>query len=188
MKQKQYSRSFKQRMIQRMLGPGKVSARALSREVGVSQPTLSLWLKSAGRVPVVSEDEETKARAVRPGDWTPQQKLAAVTEAESLSDSELGPWLRRKGVTEEHLRQWREAAVAGLSARRSQAGSQDSKRVRDLERELRRKDKALAETAALLVLQGKMQALWGAEGASTRQSSDVPSSQASRRRKLRGRD
>jgi transposase-like protein len=48
--QKQYSDSFKQRMVQRMVGPGRLSASALSKEVGVAQPTLSLWLKSAGRV------------------------------------------------------------------------------------------------------------------------------------------
>ena len=54
---KQYSESFKQRMIQRMVGRGKISASALSMEVGEAQPTLSLWLKSAGRVSVVSDDE-----------------------------------------------------------------------------------------------------------------------------------
>src|SRR4051794_13514962 len=96
-------------MVQRMVGRGRVSASALSREVGVAQPTLSLWLRAAGRVLVVSHDEEPKAKVRRPEDWTPQKKLAAVMEAARLSDSELGTWLRREGLTEEHLRQWREA-------------------------------------------------------------------------------
>jgi transposase-like protein/DNA-binding XRE family transcriptional regulator len=106
-KQKQYSESFKQRMIQRMVGRGRVSANALSKEVGVAQPTLSLWLKAAGRVSVVSDDKKPKGK--RPEDWTSQKKLAAVLEAARLSDSELGGWLRHEGLTEEHLRQWREA-------------------------------------------------------------------------------
>lgn len=184
---KRYSEGFKARMVGRMTGPGKVSAGALSREVGVPQPTLSLWLKAASRVSVVKDDETTKPRARRPEDWTPEEKLAAVTEAAALSDADLGAWLRRKGLTEEHLRQWRDTALSGLGARPSRASSEDRRRVKELERELQRKDKALAETAALLVLQGKMQALWAEKDDPTRQTSDEPSSRASRRRKQQGR-
>jgi transposase len=190
-KHRQYSESFKRRMIERMVGHGRVSATALSREVGVAQPTLSLWLKSAGRVSVVSDDEKPKAKVMRPEDWTPQKKLAAVMEAARLSDAELGAWLRREGLTEEHLRQWRDAleerASAVFEPREPRVSAESRKRVLELERELKRKDKALAETAALLVLQGKMQALWAEEDAPTRQSSDEPSSPASRKRKKRGR-
>jgi DNA-binding transcriptional MerR regulator len=178
-------------MMQRMVGPRRVSAGALSKEVGVSQPTLSLWLKAAGRVAVVSDDEEPKAKAKRAEDWSPQQKLAAVMEAARLSDTALGEWLRRKGLTEEHLRQWLEAleerAAAVFDPREPRVSAESRRRVQELERELRRKDKALAETAALLVLQGKVQALWAEEDASTRQSSDEPSSQASRKPKKQGR-
>jgi transposase-like protein len=178
-------------MIQRLVGPGRVTASALSEEVGVGQPTLSRWLKAAGRVSVVSNDKEPPPKAKRPEDWTPQQKLAAVMEAARLSDTELGAWLRRRGLTEEHLRQWREAleerASAVFEPREPRASAESRRRVLELERELRRKDKALAETAALLVLQGKMQALWAEEDAPTRQSSDEPSSPASRKQKKRGR-
>jgi len=190
-KQKKYSESFKQRMVQRMVGRGRVSAGALSREVGVAQPTLSQWLRAAGRVSVVSDDDEPKAKVKRPEDWTPQKKLAAVMEAASLSETELGTWLRREGLTEEHLRQWREAleerAAAVFEPREPRVSAESRRRVLELERELQRKDKALAETAALLVLQGKMQALWAEEDAPTGQSSDEPSSPASRKPKKRGR-
>ncbi len=154
----------------------------------MAQPTLSLWLKSAGKVPGVSSDEEPRAERKRPQDWSPQEKLTAVMEADGLSEVELGSWLRRKGLTEEHLRQWRELALSGFGARATRGGGEDRKRVKELERELKRKDKALAETAALLVLQGKVQALWADEDAPTRQSSDESSSRASRRRKKRGHD
>jgi transposase-like protein len=83
-KQKQYSESFKQRMMQRMVGPGRVSASALSAEVGVGQPTLSRWLRAAGRVSAVSDDEEPKPKAKRPEEWTPQQKLGAVMDAAGI--------------------------------------------------------------------------------------------------------
>ena len=101
----------------------------------------------------------------RPQDWSAQEKLAAVMEAASLSDEELGAFLRSRGLHEAQLQQWRELMLAGLEPAAVQRGKQASegKRVRELEKELRRKDKALAETAALLVLKKKAQAIWGDE-------------------------
>ena len=186
-KQKRYSERFKQRMVQRLVGPRKVSANTLSKEVGVPQPTLSLWLREAGRVRVVNDDDDMQPPPKRPDDWPPKEKLAAVMEAASVAEADLGLWLRRKGLKEEHLRQWQETALTGFGTKPTRAGSADRKRVKELERELKRKDKALAETAALLVLQGKMQALWEAEDNPTRPTSDEPSSGTSRKRKKRGR-
>ena len=170
-----------------MTGPRRVSANALSKEVGVGQPTLSLWLRAAGSVASVNNDDETKRGARRPEDWPPEEKLRAVTEASGLPDAELGAWLRRNGIKEEHLQQWRETALSAFAVRPSRANNEDRRRIKELEREVQRKDKALAETAALLVLQGKMEALWAAEDDATRQSSDEPSSQASRKRRKQGR-
>jgi transposase len=50
--------------------------------------------------------------------------------------------------------------------------SLEARRVRELEKELRRKDKALAEAAALLVLQKKVQAIWGDADDDTTKESD----------------
>jgi transposase len=189
-KEKRYSENFKKRMIQRMVGPNGVSARALSKEVGVCQPTLSLWLRNASRVTTV-KDEKTEPVARRPEDWTASEKLQAVLEAEGKADAELGLWLRRKGLKAQHLREWRttlvERAQAVFAPRETRPNPESRKRVKELERELKRKDKALAETAALLVLQGKMEALWAAEDDATRPSSDESSSRTSRRRKPQGR-
>ena len=187
MKQKRYSEKFKERMVQRLAGPRKVSATTLSKEVGVPQPTLSLWLREAGSLAKVKNDDETKPRARRPEDWSPREKLDAVMEAQSVADADLGVWLRGKGLKEEHLRQWQESALSGIGAPAPRVSGSDRKRIKELERDLKRKEKALAETAALLVLQGKMEALWAEEDDSTRPSSDEPSSGTSRKRKLRGR-
>ena len=92
-----------------------------------------------------------------------------MIEASALADADLGAWLRRQGLHEATLAQWREAALRGLGG--GGAGSAgDAKRVKELERELHRKDKALAETAALLVLRGKLNALWEEEGGNTTRS------------------
>ena len=96
----------------------------------------------------------------RPQDWTAAEKLEAVLESASLSEQELGEYLRRKGLHEAQLEQWRrrvtEASMEALQSKSSRKkASVEAKRVRALERELRRKEKALAETAALLVLKKK---------------------------------
>ena len=158
-----YNEGFKARMVERLSGPHAISASALARETGVAQATLSRWLLAAATV-------ETMAKKTAPASpattWTPEQKLAAVLEATALAGEDLGAWLRRKGLHAEQLAQWRAAALAGLDTPRPPAPPAAStvRRVKALERELARKEKALAEAAALLVLRKKVAALW-ADGA-----------------------
>ncbi len=111
----------------------------------------------------------------RPADWSPEEKLNLVLEASSIPDAELGAFLRRKGIHEVHLREWRQTILLALKAQKPQKDnhkSTESRRIRELESELNRKDKALAEAAALLVLQKKVHALWGAEETLTPRKSD----------------
>jgi transposase-like protein len=172
-----YSAAFKAKMVQKMLG-GR-SANSLAQEVGVNQPTLSKWLRDASSLQAVKrrvQDEPVKTEGRRPDDWSAEEKLDAVLEAKRLSDSELGDFLRRRGLHEEQLRQWEAAAVDSLRGRKAPGKSAESKRVKELERELRRKEKALAEAAALLVLRKKAEALWGDEDASTESKTDDESS------------
>jgi len=108
---------------------------------------------------------EKTVGGVRPKDRTPEEKLRLLIEASGLGEEELGAFLRREGMHEADLRRWRESSLAGLSdniTSKSQAG-QASKKVRRLEKELRRKEKALAEAGALLVLQKKVREIWGDE-------------------------
>lgn len=96
-----------------------------------------------------------------------------VAQAEGLTGEALGVLLRREGIHEADLAEWRGAALLGLGPRsKTPAASADAKRVRELERELLRKDKALAETAALLVLKKKVHEYWGDEDDSTKKETD----------------
>lgn len=176
-----YSAAFKAKMVQKMLS-GR-SAASLAREAGLNQPTLSKWLRDAGSLQAVKRrapDEAAKTEGRRPEDWSAEEKLEAVLEARRLSGSELGEFLRRRGLHEEQLRQWQEmadaAALESFRGRRSVGKSADAKRLKEVERELRRKEKALAEAAALLVLRKKAEALWGDEDASTESKTDDESS------------
>lgn len=174
-----YSEAFKAKMVQKMLG-GR-SANSVAQEAGVNQPTLSKWLRDARRLGHVtkrkSEQEPRKSAERRPEDWSAEEKLAAVERSRALAGTELGDFLRRQGLHEEQLRQWEQSALESLrGVRRPKVNSAESKRIKELERELRRKEKALAETAALLVLRKKAEALWGDEDASTESKNDDESS------------
>ena len=108
--------------------------------------------------------------ARRPQDWTAEEKLTVVIEAASLPDEELGAFLRERGLHQANLKQWRREMIEGLAepkARSSSKPSAETRRIRELERELTRKEKALAEAAALLILKKKAQALWGDEDDTT---------------------
>jgi len=92
--------------------------------------------------------------------------MQVLLETAALSDKELGGYLRRKGLHEATLTQWRASVTGALSrpqpkVKKSRGQKEAEKRVRKLERELKRKNAALAETAALLVLQKKVQEIWG---------------------------
>ena len=162
-------------MVGRMVGPNRESGRSLSLETGVAASTLSRWLSEARSVSTMSKtDESSKTAPMSPNQWTAERRLGAVAESMRLSDAELGEFLRREGLHESTLAQWRADAVKGLRGSGKTTRSPLARRVRQLESELTRKDKALAETAALLVLQGKARALWEvAEGENTAQKSGL---------------
>jgi transposase len=151
-----YSESFKRKMVQRLLLPNGPTANALAKETQVSQSTLSRWLRSFGTVEAVSNDNEgTAGRPRRPEDWTAEERLRAVTEAGRLDGEELGQFLRREGLHEETLEEWREAALDALQPSRPRSRGSDKKRLAKLEKELARKDKALAAANAVVELQKK---------------------------------
>lgn len=149
----EYTEAFKAKMVRKMLPPGAVSASALAGEIGIAQSTLSRWLKGARRVGVM--DKPAKR-------WTAAEKFRVVVEASKLSDEDLGELLRREGLHEAQLKEWRAAAEGALAdAPRSSKKSPEAVKIKELEREVRRKDKALAEASALLILKKKAEAIWG---------------------------
>lgn len=157
-------------MVSKLVGPNATSAKALARETGLAQATLSRWLKEASTLTrlMPPQDDEKKPAAKQLQAWTPEEKFAIVLEAASLSEGELGVFLRSKGLTMAVLDEWRAQAMTGLRGTpQVSATVVGSARIKQLERELARKDKALAEAAALALLQKKVQALFGDEADDT---------------------
>jgi transposase len=159
-----YGRKFRSRMVAKMLPPNGRSAGMVSMETGVPQPTLSRWLREAGRV---------DGMAPKAKQWTAAEKLRVVMKVSQLKDAELGELLRAEGLHEATLKGWRQDVERALGeGPKKTRNSPEGRRIRELERELQKKDKALAEVGALLVLKKKAAAIWGDEDDSTPEGSE----------------
>ncbi len=144
---KPFSLAFRRKMVQRLTGKDAVSARQLALETGLRQQTLSRWLQEASSLPIMPAKRPRR-------DWSIEEKIQVLAAASTLTGGELVDFLQREGVPQADYEQWRVAL--GEEGRASLA---TMKRIRTLERELARKEKALAEAAALLVLKKKLQPL-----------------------------
>jgi 5-methylthioribose kinase len=147
-------------MIERMTGGSPESARQVSRETGISQETLSRWLRLAHRLPEVAAKRQTTKT------WSIDEKVRVLSEASKLSGSQLTTMLQHEGLLLAELEQWR------LALGEDKASIATTKRIRKLERELARKEKALAEAAALLILKKKVDHLWEDEDDDTDEESE----------------
>lgn len=156
-----YTEAFRAKMVQRMLGPNAKSATALAEENGIHQPTLSRWLRDARTLDGMMTHKKRKKKTQR---WTSSEKLRIVLAASQLEDAELGALLRREGVHEPDLERWRSTILAALEedgGKKRRGPSPEAKELAAVRRDLLRKDKALAEVSALLVLKKKADAIWG---------------------------
>jgi transposase-like protein len=168
-----YSTAFKANMVRKLLSPGAPTVLSLSTQSGIGRSTLSRWLRDAKDGGVKLSSKALVKVPRRPGDWKPEEKLQLVFEGDGLRGDALGELLRREGVHETDLTEWRRAVLAALGpSSKAQPGSSEARRVRELERELLRKDKALAETAALLVLKKKVHEYWGDEDDFTKRETE----------------
>jgi transposase-like protein len=147
-----YGQQFKERVVARLLPPDSSPVEEVSNKVGISVATLRRW--RAEFLAVAADG--------RPLRWTPQSRLEAVIATAGLDETAKSAWCREHGVFPTALDAWKRDAVGGLGEPTDEraAAKPAHRRIKELERELRRKDKALAETAALLVLSKKLQAIF----------------------------
>jgi transposase-like protein len=157
-----YSSERKEAILRKMLAPNHKTVKELAQEEGISEATLYNWRKAARAEGRLLPDGDTT-----PGGWCAADKFAAVVESAALNEAQLSAYCRERGLYPEQICQWREACERAndwdrtQSQRLREARRADEQRIKELERELRHKEKALAETAALLVLRKKAQAIWG---------------------------
>lgn len=163
MKTKQtYSVEFKEQALAKALQRGNRSVGAVASELNMNVLTLRKWI----RVSNAASRNPGPIDARRPQDWSLEERLLALQQSHGLNDEALNAWCRERGLFVHHLAQWRAQFCSGdaVSPRANAPEMRELKQANaQLQRELKRKDKALAEAAALLVLSKKYQALFGEE-------------------------
>lgn len=152
-----YSRSIRMSVLSKILPPTSQSIRSVSREMGISEQTIRNWRNESKSGKLEAEGAEKSPRY-----YSSLEKYQLLLESARLSDEELGTFLRERGLHSEHLTLWNQELrdmVKRKSSQQDKDQKADKKRIRELERELARKEKALAEAAALLVLKKKLESL-----------------------------
>lgn len=157
------SEEYKISVLKRLV-ESSLSFRQFAIEEGIAPATLHKWK-------VRYNIEKAKSSVSRSSDrWSSQEKFTVVLECATLTEIELGAYCRRRGLYPEQVALWKQACMQGTMKNSDQQkkaksdSAADKKRIKELERELARKDKALAEAAALLVLGKKLDTLRGDNG------------------------
>jgi transposase-like protein len=158
-----YSVEFREQALSKVLQRGNRTVGAVADELNVNVLTLRKWMRSAA----AANRSLSSGHAKRPEDWSLEERLMALQESHGLVDEALSGWCRERGLFAHHLVQWRaDFCTVGVTGSRRESAQEvrDLKQANvQLQRELNRKEKALAEAAALLVLQKNYRALFEGE-------------------------
>jgi transposase-like protein len=151
-----YTSEFKDAIRAKILNRGSRTITEICEEAGVGVSAASNWLKPHGSSLGMKKHKSSSKR-------TPEQKMKILIETSQLTESELGAYVRKEGLFDTELAEWRSEFISLMTASRTRGVIKDGrdKKIKDLERELLRKDKALAEASALLILQKKVNLIWG---------------------------
>ena len=157
-----YSTERRAAVLRTLEPPNAVPLRQLAKDEGISEATLHAWRRDARSKGRLLPDAD-----VGPDGWTSRDKFAAVLETAALNEADLATYCRQRGLYAEQIQTWRAACEQAndweraSTQRLGQATKEEKKRIKALERDLARKEKALAEAAALLVLRKNAAAIWG---------------------------
>ena len=167
-----FTQSFKIQAVGKALSrPEGTNLVEIADSLSVGYSTLQKWIAQSRsqELESVVDDElsglTNMTKEKRPQDWSLEERLNMVIACGSLDEEAISERCRAQGLYSHHVKQWRQDFVSGAMANNRDKNQSATKRlkheVRELKKELNRKDKALAETAALLVLQKKVTAIWG---------------------------
>ena len=162
-----YNQSFKQQAVEKALSRSEGTTLAeISDSLGIGESTLHKWMVKSRNQQLgsYSKHDSTSINGVtkeqRPQDWSQEERLEMVIACGSLDEAAMNQLCRERGLYAHHVSQWKQDFISGLPNERTESKGLKGE-VRELKKELNRKDRALAETAALLVLQKKVSAIWG---------------------------
>jgi len=153
-----YTPEFKEQAILKVLQRGDKTIQSIADELNINLFTLKEWLRKSRTT--MTDNTPPK----RPTDWTRAQRFQALMQSSSFNGEALNGFCREQGIFTHHLEAWKTEFIKETGTAETSRKSGADKVLREenaqLKKELNRKEKALAETAALLVLQKKFQAFW----------------------------
>jgi transposase-like protein len=152
-----YTLAFREQALEKVYARGDRSVVEIAEELNMSPWTLKNWMKPTKKAQAA---ERTSQRAKRPNDYGRAERLQLLMQSHGLEDDALNAYCRENGIFAHQLKQWRTEFETSTSSSDPAQLRELKEKNKSLERDLKRKDKALAEAAALLVLQKKYQALW----------------------------
>jgi transposase-like protein len=170
---KRFTQSFKLQAVQKAFSrDSHISVREIAASMNVGHSTLDRWMISAknNELAAPTEEELTNLNDMinekRPQDWSLEEKLEMIITCASLNEEKISELCREKGIFPHHVQQWKKSFTKGTVGSQSKSRLSSETKVlrhenKKLQKDLNRKNKALAETAALLVLQKKVNTLWG---------------------------
>lgn len=157
-----YSDERREAILAKLLPPHNQTVSEVAELEGISAATLYNWRKQAREAGRLLPDQ-----AHTPDGWRSADKFNAVLETAALSEAELAEYCRSRGLYPEQIRRWRVSCEQANARDSEQTRAERDKlkserqRSKQLARDLKRKEAALAETAALLTLRKKAEAIWG---------------------------
>lgn len=157
-KNRPYTKEFKESVLKRLEPPTNDTITSLSKELRVPRTTIYQWTKKNNKD---SMNHKPTSK------WTSEDKFQVVLESTTLSEEELAEYCRRKDIYVDDIKTWKEQCLKANQNALEDPQSlkislkEEKNRNKKLEKELQRKEKALAETAALLILRKKADAIWG---------------------------
>jgi len=156
---REYSDNFKETMVKKYFLTKDLSMKSFCEEYDIPPSTFGAWrdkfiMNNDGIIP------EIKGAM----NYTDKEKLQLLLESKTKSEVDLGLFLREKGITEDQLSLWEKELFDLVDAKDSKSSLKNAKsEIKYLKKDLRKKEKALAETTALLVLKKKANLLLGIE-------------------------
>lgn len=163
-----FSQSFKKQAVEKALNRQDNTLKEVADSLGVGLSSLSRWILHAKNQEFETSslnEVKTMNKDKRPQDWSIEERLNMVISCGALSEDALSEYCRAQGIYAHHVQQWKLDFSSGEHSKDKTVPRSELKALKHenkvLKKELNRKDKALAETAALLVLQKKVSEIWG---------------------------
>ena len=163
-----YTQSFKGQAVEKALSRAEGTTLAdVTDSLGIGQSTLNRWILQSRNQTSGFNTEHDRAsiggvrKEKRPQDWSREARLEMVIACGALDETSMNQLCRERGLYAHHVTQWKQDFISGVTANEGRDAKSLKGEVRELKKELSRKDRALAETAALLVLQKKLSTIWG---------------------------